>query len=187
MATDGRTRLASRVPPEAALIVDLLNSRRHGAGDMFPDRLDDPETAGVILKPFGSPEAPTPGRLDAVRGLRGVLVGMVWPQSATEADTRLVELDEYASSITLRQDFTVPGEVGLRQVGGDPVVGGITRAVAALMAADQWSRIRICDNEACRHAFYDTTRSRTQRWHSYEVCGNKANVAAYRARKKAES
>jgi predicted RNA-binding Zn ribbon-like protein len=29
---------------------------------------------------------------------------------------------------------------------------------------------------------YDTTRSRTQRWHSYELCGNRANVAAFRAR-----
>ncbi|MEV7239519.1 CGNR zinc finger domain-containing protein [Streptomyces sp. NPDC051020] len=156
---------------------------------MFPDQLDNAETAGVILGAFGPPEAaaPTPGRLDVIRGLRAVLLGMVWPQSGTEVGARLVELNEYASSITLRQDFAGPGVVGLRQVGGDPVVGGITRAVADLMVAGEWSRVRICDNKACHHAFYDTTRSRTQRWHSYEMCGNKANVAAYRARKKVES
>ncbi|MGW2939463.1 CGNR zinc finger domain-containing protein [Streptomyces sp. NPDC001156] len=28
---------------------------------------------------------------------------------------------------------------------------------------------------------------RTQRWHSYETCGNRNNVAAYRARRKASS
>jgi predicted RNA-binding Zn ribbon-like protein len=171
------------------MIVNLLNSRPHGAGGMFPDQLDNAETAGVILGPFGPPEAAAPAseRIDALRGLRTALLGMVWPQSESEADARLAELNEYASSITLRQDFSAPGEVRLRQVGGDPVVGSITRAVAALMAADKWSRIRICDNKSCHHAFYDTTRSRTQRWHSYEMCGNKTNVAAYRARKKAES
>ncbi len=34
----------------------------------------------------------------------------------------------------------------------------------------------------CDEVFYDTTRSRTRRWHSYESCGNRANVSAYRAR-----
>ncbi|WIX80405.1 CGNR zinc finger domain-containing protein [Amycolatopsis carbonis] len=29
----------------------------------------------------------------------------------------------------------------------------------------------------------DTTRSHTRRWHSYELCGNRANVASHRARK----
>ncbi|MER8072234.1 CGNR zinc finger domain-containing protein [Streptomyces sp. NPDC094034] len=189
MATDEGRHLAPRVPPEAAMIVNLLNSRPHGAGDMFPDQLDKPETAGVILGLFGPPEAAAPAseRIDLIRGLRTVLLGMVWPQSETEADARLAELNEYASSVTLRQDFSGQGEVRLRQVGGDPVVGGITRAVADLMTADKWSRIRICDNSSCHHAFYDATRSRTQRWHSYEMCGNKANVAAYRARKKVES
>ncbi|MFI6288013.1 CGNR zinc finger domain-containing protein [Streptomyces sp. NPDC051018] len=195
MATDERTRLEPRVPPEAAMIVNLLNSRPHGAGGMFPDQLDNPETAGALLSSFGPPEATAPTapttpvaeRVEALRGLRTALLGMVWPQSASEADARLAELDAYASTIPLRQVFSDPGEVGLRQVGGDPAVGGITRAVAVLMAADKWSRIRICDNPSCHHAFYDATRSRTQRWHSYEMCGNKANVAAYRARRKAES
>ncbi|MEO3748322.1 CGNR zinc finger domain-containing protein [Plantactinospora sp. B5E13] len=70
----------------------------------------------------------------------------------------------------------------LHQVTGDPVIGGITLAVAELVAAGTWSRIRTCANEQCQHVFYDTTRSRTQRWHSYEMGGNRANVAAYRAR-----
>ncbi len=32
------------------------------------------------------------------------------------------------------------------------------------------------------HAFYNATRSQTQRWHSYAVCGNRSNVATYRRR-----
>jgi predicted RNA-binding Zn ribbon-like protein len=65
---------------------------------------------------------------------------------------------------------------------GASAVGSVVRAVAELIATDRFSRIRLCANEDCSHALYDGTRSRTQRWHSYEVCGNRANVAAYRAR-----
>jgi predicted RNA-binding Zn ribbon-like protein len=75
--------------------------------------------------------------------------------------------------------------VQLRQVEGDPLVGKIALAVAELVAAGTWSRVRLCANHSCGGAFYDTSRSRTQRWQSYEICGNKSNVAAYRARRSA--
>jgi predicted RNA-binding Zn ribbon-like protein len=72
--------------------------------------------------------------------------------------------------------------VGLRQVTGDPVVGRIVQDVATLITTGNWSRLRYCANEVGGAVFYDTTRSRTRRWHSYEYCGNRTNVAAYRAR-----
>lgn len=34
-------------------------------------------------------------------------------------------------------------------------------------------RLRHCAREACDLLFYDTTRSRTQRWHSESPCGNR--------------
>lgn len=55
------------------------------------------------------------------------------------------------------------------------------RLPESIWTVDQ-QRIRVCANDGCRAVFYDTTRSRTQRWHSYELCGNRANVAAFRAR-----
>ena len=72
----------------------------------------------------------------------------------------------------------------LQQIDGDPVVGGIVLAVAGLLTASTSARVRACANDLCGHVFYDTSRSSTQRWHSYEICGNRSNVAAYRARKK---
>jgi predicted RNA-binding Zn ribbon-like protein len=33
------------------------------------------------------------------------------------------------------------------------------------------ARLRHCAREACDLLFYDTTRSRTQRWHSESPCG----------------
>lgn len=169
------------------MIVDLLNTRPHGADDLFPEVLDTAEEAGAALRPFSESDtaAPTPERIAEVRGLRRILMDLVRAPDSAEAAARRAELTERASSVTLRQDFSEPGKVRLRQVGGDPVVGGITRTVAELMADGTWTRIRVCDNEGCRHVFYDTTRSRTQRWHSYATCGNRSNVASYRARKKA--
>ena len=55
-------------------------------------------------------------------------------------------------------------------------------AVADILRDGTWKRMRVCANDGCRAVFYDATRSRTQRWHSYELCGNRANVAAFRAR-----
>lgn len=171
------------VPEVAAAIIELLNSRPH-ATPALPDTLDDPETAQAILRPFGLPEgSPSPRELlDDVRAVRTDLMTVVADPDAAQA---WADLSEHTSSVTVRHVFSAPGEVRLRQVSGDPVVGGIVLAVAELIAAGSWSRIRACAHPDCTHVFYDTTRSRTQRWHSYESCGNRLNVAAYRARKQA--
>lgn len=172
----------------AASVVDLLNSRPHGtAAHAFPDALGTPETAAAVLRPFGRPDAepPSPKRVAEIRALREVLVRLATARDAAEAADGWAELTERAASVALRQHYSSPGTVRLRQVAGDPVVGGITLAVAELVGDGTWARVRVCANERCGHAFYDTTRSRTQRWHSYESCGNRNNVAAYRARKKA--
>jgi predicted RNA-binding Zn ribbon-like protein len=177
-----------KIPATAAAIVDLLNSRPH-ATPLLPDTLDTRETAGDILRPFGQPDGvpPSPQRVAEVRALRSDLMAAISAQDAADAEQGWTDLTNHASTITFRQAFSAPGQVQLRQVDGDPVVGGITLALAELIAAGTWSRIRVCANELCRHVFYDTTRSRTQRWHSYEICGNRTNVAAYRARKNSSS
>lgn len=179
---------AREVPPAAASVVDLLNSRSHGTAHAFPDALGDPETAGAVLRPFGQPEAesPSPERVAEIRALREILVRLVTARDAAEAADGWADLTDRAASVASRQDFSAPGKVRMRQVAGDPVVGRITFAVAELVDDGTWPRVRVCANERCGRAFYDTTRSRTQRWHSYEMCGNRKNVAAYRARKKAD-
>ncbi|GGT04699.1 CGNR zinc finger domain-containing protein [Streptomyces chromofuscus] len=188
MDKDEGSESARKIPGPAAAIVRLLNSRAHGPDSRFPDTLRTPEAAGAVLRPFGQPdtEAPSAERIAEVRALRATLMDLVSaPDAAGQAAAR-AELTERASSVILRQDFSIPGQVHLRQVDGDPVVGGITLAVAELLTDGTFTRLRACANEICGHVFYDTTRSRTQRWHAYEPCGNRNNVAAYRARRKAD-
>jgi hypothetical protein len=175
-----RTQREAAVPAPAAALVDLLNSRPYAG---MADKLDDPESAAQVLRPFGQDgAAPSPERLDLVRAVRSDLLALVEPDDPAAAERGWAGFSGRVASVTFRHDFSTSGEVELQQVTGDPVVGRITRAVATLVEAGTWSRLRMCANDICREAFYDTTRSRTRRWHSYEICGNRTNVAAYRAR-----
>jgi predicted RNA-binding Zn ribbon-like protein len=168
------------VPAPAAALVDLLNSRAYAG---MADKLDNPESAAHVLRVFGHEGAgPAPQRLDLVRAMRDDLLQLVEVHDPADEARRWAAFSGRVSSVALRQDFSTPGRVGMQQVAGDPVIGRISRDVAALVAAGSWSRLRLCVNDLCREAFYDTTRSRTRRWHSYEICGNRSNVAAYRAR-----
>ncbi|MEY9861134.1 hypothetical protein ABH935_006774 [Catenulispora sp. GAS73] len=183
MVSSGTPKPAVQVPPAAAALVDLLNSRPH-ATPLLPDTLQDAASSGDLLRPFGQPEgeSPPPERIAQLKVLRSDLMDLVGGPEGQGGEQAWARLTEHASDVDLRQSFTPSGEVRLRQVGGDPVVGAVILAVAQLVADGAWSRIRACANALCSHVFYDTTRSRTQRWDSYETCGNRTNVAAHRAR-----
>lgn len=63
--------------------------------------------------------------------------------------------------------------------------GGLSAIVAAAVTSrikGTWSRLKICPAEDCRWGFYDTSRNRSKRWCSMEVCGNRNKVRAYRDR-----
>ena len=172
---------AGQVPAPAEAVIELVNSRRHSS---LEDRLDDPEFAAELARRF-APEVDgvSPQVRAELRGPRDALVAiLLGPATDTELAAHWLDFTTRTSDVTLRHDLRTPGQVVLRQVTGDPVIGGVVLAVADLVRSGAWSRLRICAHEACAHAFYDTTRSRTQRWHSYEICGNPVNVQAYRAR-----
>jgi predicted RNA-binding Zn ribbon-like protein len=177
--------MAADIPGRADAIVQLLNSRPH-ATPTLPDRLDTADSAVEIVRLFAPTADLSQQRLDLVRGLRSDLMAVVEATTTAETDKAWAELSDRVAAVKLRQVFASSG-VDLEQVGGDDVVGAITLAVAELVNAGQWTRMRICANDICRGVFYDTTRSRTQRWHSYELCGNKSNVAAHRARRSRET
>ncbi|WP_194907098.1 CGNR zinc finger domain-containing protein [Catenulispora rubra] len=183
MVSSGTPKPAVQDPAAAAALVDVLNSRPH-ATPLLPDTLEDPATSGDLLRPFGQPEgeSPSPERIAQLKVLRSDLMALVADPESKDGEQAWARLTEHASDVDLRQSFTPTGQVQLRQVGGDPVVGAVILAVAQLVTDGTWSRIRACANTLCSHVFYDPTRSRTQRWDSYETCGNRTNVAAHRAR-----
>jgi predicted RNA-binding Zn ribbon-like protein len=70
-----------------------------------------------------------------------------------------------------------------------PATGGVRGALAKVVAASvaarikgTWGRLKICPADDCRWAFYDTSRNRSRRWCSMEVCGNRQKVRRFRTR-----
>src|SRR5207244_7181072 len=46
-------------------------------------------------------------------------------------------------------------------------------------------RLRVCAATGCLRVFVDTSRNRSRRYCNPDICGNRTNVAAFRARQRA--
>lgn len=46
-------------------------------------------------------------------------------------------------------------------------------------------RLRVCAANGCQRVFVDTSRNRSRRYCNPDICGNRTNVAAFRARQRA--
>jgi predicted RNA-binding Zn ribbon-like protein len=75
--------------------------------------------------------------------------------------------------------------------GGGVSLRSDTAAEAALAAAltlsiqGRISRVKLCQSETCRVAYYDHSRNGSRAWCSMEVCGNRAKARAFRASRQA--
>ena len=58
----------------------------------------------------------------------------------------------------------------------------IAESVADLLANGDFELIRHCEGDRCVLWFYDRTKAHRRRWCSPATCGNRAKVAAFRAR-----
>ena len=58
----------------------------------------------------------------------------------------------------------------------------VAEAVANLLAEGDFDLVRHCEGKACVLWFYDRTKGRRRRWCTSTGCGNRAKVAAFRAR-----
>jgi predicted RNA-binding Zn ribbon-like protein len=72
--------------------------------------------------------------------------------------------------------------------GVDAALGRIVAAVHAGIADGSWARLKACERDSCRWAFYDHSRNRSGHWCSMSVCGSREkNRRAYRRRRAEES
>jgi predicted RNA-binding Zn ribbon-like protein len=58
----------------------------------------------------------------------------------------------------------------------------VAESIAELLAHADFDLIRQCEGEQCVLWFYDRTKAHRRRWCSPQSCGNRAKVAAFRAR-----
>jgi hypothetical protein len=174
----------SSPPFEAERLIGFLNSRPRGDG--HPDGLRSGESAGVLLSGlglgYGSVDTTGLERLRRFRDLLRVLADREGGDGVRAAAWQA--LNEIAAGVPTVVRFCSDVESDVRPAGEglDAILGALIGDLHQAVSSGSWRRVRLCAYEPCSSAFYDATRSRTQRWHSYEVCGNRSNVAAYRRR-----
>jgi predicted RNA-binding Zn ribbon-like protein len=79
-----------------------------------------------------------------------------------------------------------PVELRLERVNGQKTVeqylAPVAESIAELLAHADFHLVRACEGERCVLWFYDRTKAHRRRWCSPQFCGNRAKVAAFRAR-----
>jgi predicted RNA-binding Zn ribbon-like protein len=183
--------------------LDFLNSIAHPGGVAVEwltsgeDLLAWLEQAGLVpAKVAASLRADAvPGELDAVaaqaRALRTWFRGFVDAhkgRSLTADDlpqlaplNQVLGRDEAFGQI-VAQDGLLVTQVRRRWRSPDALLLPIAQALATLVCADDFSRVKTCEGHACTLVFIDRTRGNARRWCSMAVCGNRAKQAAHRAR-----
>jgi predicted RNA-binding Zn ribbon-like protein len=171
-------RFTPEAPADVQFLLDFVNTRPVGRrSDCFADA----GIASAYLRNCGFDVEVSTETVERIRHLRDVLADALGTDPGDPAnayDWRVV------NALAAQTPVTMQFEAGnIVSVTGDDVVARVLADVQAAMTSGRWSRLHLCANDVCRVGFYDATRSRTQRWHSYETCGNRVNVAAHRARK----
>jgi predicted RNA-binding Zn ribbon-like protein len=64
----------------------------------------------------------------------------------------------------------------------DDALAVVAEAIVEELASGRPERFRVCANDRCRWAFYDTSRTGRRRWCDMRTCGNQAKAARHRAR-----
>lgn len=85
--------------------------------------------------------------------------------------------------VSLAVEFT--GNVPeLRSTGSgiDSVFGQLAAIVYTASIDGTWRRLKTCRNDACRWAFYDSSKNHSGAWCSMAVCGSKDKARTYRKR-----
>jgi predicted RNA-binding Zn ribbon-like protein len=78
--------------------------------------------------------------------------------------------------------FTPPGAPLAQRIAAEAAV-----ALAGVLRNDGFDRMRVCADASCGYVFVDASRNRSRRFCDPDTCGNRASVAAYRARQRALS
>ncbi|HEV3504414.1 MAG TPA: CGNR zinc finger domain-containing protein [Actinomycetes bacterium] len=149
-----------------------------------PDRLRDWLVAqGLLDEPGARVEA---GDLEGALALRDGL--RAWLQARQGLPHDQGELDRAKKLLgRLRLRVDLEGETAALAPAGDPATAALGRLAGDLATAGATgalARLKICDAPDCRFVYYDRSRSRTSRWCSTEVCGNRMKTRRYRGRRR---
>ncbi|MFI6386285.1 CGNR zinc finger domain-containing protein [Nonomuraea sp. NPDC050547] len=157
--------------------------------EAFANTIDVEEGTDLLSEPGGLRSWLTahglPGRVDErafqqARLLRAGLRERLLANNGEEPDERAIAKAEEVLDY-LPVTVSLSAEAPLRAEGP---LAAIAAAWANTAATGEWQRLKRCPNHACAWVFWDGTRSRTRRWCSMRVCGNRAKVRAHAERQR---
>jgi predicted RNA-binding Zn ribbon-like protein len=107
-------------------------------------------------------------------------------QLSTDTASALRVLNQVAANAQLLPRLTSAEQVALEpQAPG--VAGALGRIVAIVQQAiadGTWRRLKACERDSCRWAFYDHSKNQSGRWCHAAICGNRERSRrAYRRRR----
>ncbi|WP_327349746.1 CGNR zinc finger domain-containing protein [Streptomyces sp. NBC_01321] len=93
-------------------------------------------------------------------------------------------LDRLLAGAPLRVTVDAAGVAALRPV-AEPagLTARVAVAIAAAAADGTWARLKACEAEDCQWAYYDRSPAGRRRWCSMSVCGARAKMRTYRAKR----
>ena len=167
--------------------VDLVNTRDEETG---ADALTSPVDLLRFLRDHRDSydRALTTTDVEEVQALRGRLRGVFTSGDIVGVVAVLNAL--LAESNALRQltdhdgvwhfHFTPPESSLVAHMAAEAAMG-----LASVIRDHGLERLQVCAAVGCSRVFVDTSRNRSRRYCNPEICGNRTNVAAYRARRRA--
>ncbi|GAU68554.1 hypothetical protein SSP35_08_00480 [Streptomyces sp. NBRC 110611] len=176
--------MASRTAPESLLLVqDLVNTLDIETGE---DALTADGGLAAFLEPHELHESRELQELQELReALRAACLahtaGTAVPEPAARALDRLLAVAPLVLAITPDGDAALRPAPGLRGIAH--LTARIAAGIATAVADGTWKRLKACEAHECRWVFYDRSPAGRSRWCSMAVCGSRAKMRTYRARR----
>ncbi|MGW7364823.1 CGNR zinc finger domain-containing protein [Streptomyces sp. NPDC054841] len=160
-------------PGGLALIESLVNTLRVDTG---ADALDTEEGRAV----FGLAATD----VAAARELREALRAACLAHAGHSVPGRPVgALGRILAGAPLLVSVDDAGAAALRPADPSALVSRVAAAIAAATVDGTWLRLKACEAEDCHWAYYDRSPAGRSRWCAMSVCGARAKMRAYRARR----
>jgi predicted RNA-binding Zn ribbon-like protein len=174
------------------LAINFINTRRMIEGQLT-DTLQSDSDVKAWLKRLEVPVAKrTPHfgdgvLLEGTRELREIALAAVKDRKSGKKPS-LVALNRFLADAPSHAVLTTDDARNIRvtRVYGNETLEAflapVAEAVADLLADGDFNLVRHCKGDACVMWFYDRTKGHHRRWCTSTGCGNRAKVAAFRAR-----
>jgi predicted RNA-binding Zn ribbon-like protein len=172
-----------------SLALDLVGTVGRRASEAPEERLPDPAALGTWLAEAGLAEgaAPTEAELADAKQLREAIqrtgAALLAGGPARRADVAAV--NRAARALRGGAPQLTPG-LAVRWEAEDPVAFALARVAADAidLLAHRADRLARCELPGCGALLLSRSRGEGRRWCSMETCGNRAKVAAFRARQR---